>query len=255
MKRKRRTDTAAYDESVWHTRWTEISAARTLDPARRRKAVGRVMDRYWKCVYAYLRHKGNGHDVASDLVQGFFVKVLQRELIQQADAKKGRFRTYLLTALDRYVRDEHEKRSAKKRRPPGGVASLDAMEQLPPLPDAVRTPEQAYTYAWALQLLDEVLADVEAQCRQARQQPHWEVFRRTVVEPTLSGAQAPTMQALCEELGSGTAKRTAAMNVTVKRRFRRILRAHVAPHVASEDDIDAEIRELMALLSNRNVGK
>jgi len=231
------------------TRWTEISAARTLDPERRRKAVGRIMARYWKPVYAYLRRKGNDHDKSADLVQGFFIKVIERDLIQQADPDRGRFRSLLLTALDRYVRDEYEKETTHKRRPDGGVNSLDAFEVPPPLPAMEASPQQAFVYAWASQLLDEVLADVEAQCLQTGQQQHWEVFRQTVVEPTLSGAEIPPMPTLCRELDIGTPKQAAAMNVTVKRRFKRVMRAYVLEFVASEEEVDSEIGDLMEILS------
>ncbi|MGB2821000.1 MAG: sigma factor [Phycisphaerae bacterium] len=241
--------------TLWHTRWSEIFAARTLDADRRRKAVERIMGRYWRPVYVYLRGRGRGHEDAEDLIQGFFVKVIERGLIQQADPAKGRFRTFLLTALDRYVRDEHGKSSARKRRPAGGVNSLDAFDAPPPLPAVVAGPEEAFTYAWASQLLDDVLAAVEAQCGQARQQVHWEVFRRTVMEPILFGADVPPMSRLCRELDIATAKKAAAMNVTVKRRFRRVMRAHVRQFVASEDEVDAEIGELTAILSKGRNGK
>lgn len=231
------------------TRWTEIHAARTLDFERRREATGRIMARYWKPVYAYLQKKGNNHDKSSDLVQGFFVKVIERGLIQQADPDKGRFRSLLLTALDRYVRDEYEKEVTQKRRPSDGVRSLDAFEVPPPLPSIEASPEQVFDYAWASQLLDEVIADVEDQCRQASQQQHWEVFRQTVVEPTLFGAEIPPMPALCRELDIGTPKQATAMNVTVKRRFKRILQSHVREFVASEEEVESEIGDLMEILS------
>ena len=231
------------------TRWTEIRAARTLDPKRRRKATGRIMARYWNPVYAYLIRKGNNHDKSSDLVQGFFVKVIERGLIQQADPDKGRFRSLLLTALDRYVRDEYEKEVTQKRRPTGGVNSLDAFEAPLSLPSMEASPEQVFDYAWASQLLDEVLVDVEARCRQAGQQQHWEVFRQAVVEPILFGAEIPSMPTLCQELDIGTPKQAAAMNVTVKRRFKRILQAHVLEFVASEEEVESEIGDLMEILS------
>jgi len=237
------------------TRWTEIRAARTLDPERRRKAIGRIMGRYWKPVYAYLRRKCNDHHKSADLVQGFFIKVIERNLIQQADPEKGRFRSLLLTALKRYVSDEHEKEITQKRRPVGGVIPLDAFPVPPPLPAMEASPEQMYDYAWASQLLDNVLADVEAQCHQSGQQQHWEVFRQTVVEPTLFGAEIPPMPTLCRELDIGTPKQAAAMNVTVKRRFKRVMRAHVLEFVASEEEVESEIGDLMDILSRAGAGK
>ena len=250
-----RTTTGPGRDAFVRTQWTEICDARTLDPERRRKAVGRIMARYWKPVYAYLQRKGNDHDKSADLVQGFFIKVIERDLIQQAEPGKGQFRSLLLTALDRYVRDEYDKDTAGKRQPPGGVGSLDAFEVPPPLPAMEASPQQAFVYAWASQLLDRVLADVEAQCRQSGQQQHWEVFRQTVVEPTLFGAEIPPMQRLCRELNIDTPKQAAAMNVTVKGRFKRVLRAHVIEFVASDEEVESEINDLMEILSKASIRK
>ena len=257
MERKTHGQCGVKKGSLWHTQWTEIRAARTLDSARLRDALGRIMGRYWRPVYVYLRRKGQDHDQAEDLVQGFFAEVIlgRGRLIREADPGRGRFRTFLLTALDRYARDVHEKKMAKKRRPPGGELPLDAFETPPPVPAAEATPEEAFTYAWVSQIVDDVLADVEAKCRQARQEKHWEVFRQTVVEPALFGAEAPSMQQLCDELGIATPKKAAAMNVVAKRRFRRVMRMHVRQFVASEDEVDAEIGELTAILSKGRNGK
>jgi RNA polymerase sigma-70 factor (ECF subfamily) len=200
-------------------------------------------------VYLYLCKKGNNHDKASDLVQGFFVKVIERGLIQKADPVKGRFRSLLFAALDRYACDEYEKEVTLKRRPTGGTRSLDAFEAPLSLPAMEASPEQIFDYAWAAQLLDEVITDVEDQCRQAGQQQHWEVFRQTVLDPIRFGDEIPPMPELCQELDIGTPKQAAAMNVTVKRRFTRILQAHVREFVASEEEVESEIDDLMEILS------
>jgi len=243
-------------EAFEQTRWTDISDARTMDAERRRRAVGKVMARYWKPVYAYLRRKGMGNEEAKDLTQGFFAEVvLGRDLIQQADRARGRFRTFLLTALDRFVTSDYRKRAACIRRPEGGILALDAMaDGPPPVPARSAKPDEAFAHAWALQLVEDVLEAVEAACRQAGQVQHWEVFRRTVVAPALSGAEAPAMSRLCEELGIEGPGRASNMNVTVKRRFRSVLRARVRESVESDDEVEREIRDLMEILSRGRAG-
>lgn len=197
-----RTETGGRNEAFQTTHWTELLAARTLTPERRREVVATIVGRYWKPVYAYLRRKGKDNEEAKDLTQGFFEKVvLGRRLIQQADQRKGKFRSFLLTALDHYVADAFAKERAKKRMPPGGLVRLDRTD-FPDVPVSghASTPAEAFTYAWACQMLDEVLAAVETGCRKDRLGQHWEVFRRTVVEPALSGAEPPSLSHLCAEL-------------------------------------------------------
>lgn len=240
-------------EAFGTTHWSEILDARTHTPQRRREVVGAIAGQYWKPVYAYLRRRGNDNEQAKDLTQGFFEAiVLGRELIQQADRSKGRFRALLLTALDRYVTSVHRSASAQKRRPAGGLVQLgglDAPEELAVSAEA--TPEEAFAHAWASHLLEAVLSAVEAACRRAGQATHWEVFRRTVVEPILSGGRAPPLAQVCAEMGIDGEQRASNMNVTVKRRFRSLLVASVRPSVDSDEDVDDEIRELMAILSRR----
>jgi len=249
------TSMGGSNEAFERTRWTDIFSARTSDPDKRRAAVAKVAQRYWRPVYAYLRRKGMDNEQAKDLTQEFFAEVvLDRGLIQRADRDKGRFRTLLLTALDRFVTSDYRKRVAAIRRPEGGVLPLDAMEADPPVPDRGMQPDEAFAFAWASQLLREALADVEAACRQAEQIEHWEVFRRAVAQPALEGTEAPSMATLCKELGIDGESRASNMNTTVKRRFRSVLHAKARELVASRDDVEAEIRDLFEILSRRGAG-
>jgi len=250
--RKDDTEIGGQNEAFGPTQWTVLDGARTTDPERRRKAVAAVAARYWRPVYAYLRQKGMGNEDAKDLTQGFFVEVvMKRKLIQRAAREKGRFRTFLLTALDRFAASDHRKKTAGIRRPAGGVLPLDAMAAgAPAIPEKAASPAEAFSRTWASSLISEVLDEVEAACRQAGQATHWEVFRSTVVAPALLGAKAPALSDLCEELKIATKSKASNMNVTVKRRFRSILRTKVRALVGSDEELEAEIRELMEILSH-----
>ncbi|MBE3124006.1 MAG: hypothetical protein IMZ65_04310, partial [Planctomycetes bacterium] len=95
-------------ESFETTRWTEIVSARAGDDDRRREALDRILARYWKPVYCWLRRKGYGNEAAKDLTQGFFHEVVvKRGLVAKADRARGRFRAFLLTALRRYATSVH----------------------------------------------------------------------------------------------------------------------------------------------------
>ncbi len=99
-----RTELGGQGGAFETTHWTEILSARTLDENRRKATMDKLLGRYWKPVYCYLRRKGRDNETAKDLTQGFFQEVvLGRDLVQKAESQKGRFRTFLLTALDHYV--------------------------------------------------------------------------------------------------------------------------------------------------------
>ena len=98
------------------TRWSEIDRAKTPDADQRRLIIDHLIRLYWKPVYCYLRQMGCGNDKAKDLTQGFFHEVvLGQDLIRCADQCRGRFRSFLLTALDHYVSNQFRKERAAKR--------------------------------------------------------------------------------------------------------------------------------------------
>lgn len=192
-KGKEETAIGGPQRSSQTTRWSEIRKAGTRDEARRITTVNNLLQRYWKPVYWCLRRKGYANDDAKDLTQGFFCEVvLGRELIQQADQAKGRFRTFLLTALDRYVTSEHRKEAAKKRLPTSGLVSLE-IENLPEMPvtESGSSPEHAFHYAWATSILAQVLAELKQEYCGTDRSVHWQVFQEKVLTPILENKQEP----------------------------------------------------------------
>jgi RNA polymerase sigma-70 factor (ECF subfamily) len=249
------TDLGGPNEAFRTTHWTQIHDARTAEAVRRRGATGRVLAQYWKPVYCYLRRKGCRNEEAKDLTQGFFEVALRRGLIQQADRAKGRFRAFLLTALDRYVRNVHRDETAKKRAPVTGLVSLHGLASAE-VPVAAReaTPEAAFHYAWACQLLNEALATVEAQCLQRGQLAHWEAFRARILQPILEGADPPPLSELCERFGIESAIRASNMIVTMRRRLRVVLKDCVRRAAGAEADVDEEIGDLLDVFSEGRAG-
>ena len=252
MGKSRDTDidgNSAFDD----THWSQIGRAQTSDTSSQQEAIDALLKRYWKPVYCYLRRKGHRNEAAKDLTQGFFHEVvLGRELIQQANRARGRFRTFLLTSLDRYATSVHRAQTAQKRSPKSGLVRLDGIDSAglsEPASDA--TPVQAFNHAWALALLDQALGEVEHQCRQADQAVHWELFRARVVAPILDNATPPSLAELCAEHGVAAQAQVSNMIVTVKRQFRAALRRLARQFAGSEAEVDEEIRDLMDVLSAR----
>jgi RNA polymerase sigma-70 factor (ECF subfamily) len=176
--------------------------------------------------------------------------VLGRKLIEQADEAKGRFRTFLLTALDRYVTSVHRKESARKRRPDAGLLSLET-EGLPDMPadQAEASPEHAFYYAWATNILDEVLAEVQMEYCSTGRSGHWEVFRRRVLSPIFECGEEPSLSAICRQCGIESEKQVSNMIITVKRRFATVLRRVLRRHVQSEGQVEEEFGQLVKALS------
>ena len=256
MGRTDKTSMGGRQEAFETTHWTEIVRVREGDEARRREAMGQTLARYWKPVYCFLRRKGYGNEEAKDLTQGFFHEVvLGRRLVEHADQTKGRFRTFLLTALRRYVVSIHRAESAAKRMPDGGLARLDQTDA-PDMPDAAScaTPEEAFDHAWAAALLEQVVTDVQNECLADGKAAHWFVFSERVLRPVMDDAYPPSLADLCAEYGISDEALASNMIITVKRRFRACLERHVRQMVDSDEEVATEIRDLIGILSASGAG-
>jgi len=238
------------------TRWSEILHAKTNDQARQRMIIGKLMAIYWKPVYCYLRRKGHNNESAKDLTQGFFHEiVLGRKLIQQADKTKGRFRTFLLTALERYVVDVCRGEMRKRNRPMSGFVQLEfaEMANLPAAKPRI-TPEQAFCRGWAAYLLDQVLTEVKEEYCNTGRTAHWEVFRSKVLDPIFEQVETPSLAEISKRYGICSESKASNMIITVKRRFRTVLRRYLRKHVRSDAEVDDEFRELREILSKDCAG-
>lgn len=250
-KRDQETTMGGKRGSFQTTRWSDLRRAKTLDHERRRSCVNNLLKRYWKPVYCYLKHKGYNNENAKDLTQGFFYEiVLGRELIQQADQTKGKFRTFLLTALDRYVTSVYRKESAKKRLPKHGLTQLETTS-LPDLPmeQSGTTPELTFHYAWATNLLDQVLTNIREEYCSTGRATYWEVFQAKILRPIFESTAAPSLIELCEKYGIENEKRVSNITITAKRRFATILKQQLRLLVQTDSEAEDEFRELVEILS------
>jgi hypothetical protein len=214
---------------------------------RDRVLIASLLENYWKPIYCYLRHKGYSNEDAKDLTQGFFHEVvLDRNLVQRADQAKGRFRSFLLHALNQYLLNERDKQTAKKRIPQGKLVSMDNVD-LPMLPQGLDkwNSEDVYNYAWLSALLDRVLAEVEKSCLAKGMELHWQVFHERVARPTLSSLPAPSLAEVCKRYDIEDPGKASNMILTVKRRFQAVLKQYIRSTVISEGRIPDEVREIL----------
>ena len=246
------TDIGGHRDAFLTTHWSLIENIGS-EEGRDRALIGLLLESYWKPVYCYLRYKGYGNEAAKDLTQGFFHEVvLNRNLVQRADRSKGRFRSFLLHALNQYLLNQRDKAAARKRIPQEKLVPLGDVD-LPMLPQGVAewTPEDAYNYAWLSSLLDRVLSEVERICCARDMEIHWKVFRDRVAQPMLDDVPAPSLADICKRHGVEEPSQASNMVLTVKRRFQTILRQHVRSTVVSEGRISEEVSEILRFFPKR----
>lgn len=246
-----RTSMGGHDSRFYTTCWTIIADSKTDDETRNQLIINDLMSRYWKPVYCYLRRKGHDNESAKDLTQGFsYEVVLGRELIKKADKKKGKFRTFLLGALDRYVIDVHRKEVSTKRSPKGEILSLDEIDlPEPSYKEQDYTPEDEFHRAWVAEMLDQVLSEVEQECQRTNKEIHWKVFIDRVLTPILEGTKPPSLPDICRKYGVENESQTSNLIKTVKRRLRKYLERHLEQIVGSGSEVEAEISQLLKTLT------
>ena len=250
MKRDDMTDMGGTGQAFLTTHWSIIENVGTSDDDKNQALIGLLLSKYWKPVYCYLRRKGHDNEQAKDLTQGFFHEVvLGRSLIQKADQSKGRFRSFLLIALNRYLITAKTGQAAQKRIPKSKLVPLDITD-LHELRQASSelTPEDSFNYAWVSSLLEQVLQQVEAKSHEDGKTVHWHIFYDRILEPIMEKTEPPSMTEICRRYGIDTETKASNMMVTIKRRFQTALRSHLRSLVVSEDQVDEELAEIMRFL-------
>ncbi len=235
------------------THWSLIEGVKEHED-KDRALVGLLLERYWKPVYCYLRRKGYGNEQAKDLTQGFFHEVvLSRRLIERADQSRGRFRTFLLHALNQYLVDEQRKGAAQKRIPEAKLVSLD-IRRLPVLPRGIDQlePGQCFDYAWKADLLERALSELKQWYLGRGMDTHWHLFRDRLLRPSLEGLEAPSLAPLCEQYGIENEAKASNMLGTVKRQFQNILTKQVRQTVLSGEAAEEELGEMFRFLKKES---
>lgn len=238
-------------EAFLTTQWSVVDQIRGTDPVHSPDLVNDLLKKYWKPVYCFLRRKGYDNEKAKDLTQGFFQEVvLTRGLIQRADQSRGRFRTFLLSALEQYLARVHRRETARKRVPKEKRVPLDEIDPADlPEPVSGLAAEQSFSYAWVSDLLDALLAEVETKCHRQGKTLHWQVFHDRVLQPIMEDVSAPSLKEICDRHGIDSAAEASNMIVTVNRRFRAALKRHLRRTVARNADVEEELNELMQMFS------
>ena len=227
------------------TRWTLVVAAG--DPRRKeaRSALVALCENYWYPLYAYLRRRGSPADQAQDLTQEFFTRVLEGRYLDRADPAKGRFRSYLLTALKFFVADEEDRERAHKR---GGgmVVPLEfssGEERYQREPSHDETPERIFERRWALSVLDRVVERLRGEFVQHGRPEHFERLKVFL----LGRSEAPYAALACEMNTSEGALKVAIHRL--RKRYRELFRQEIADTVADPAEVESELRYLAAALT------
>jgi len=230
------------------THWSVVLEAKGNDSARASEALERLCQIYWRPVYAFIRRNGYNVADAQDLTQEFFSRLLSKDYLRHLRDQRGKFRSFLLTFVKHFLSDERERASAQKRGGGSSVLSLDdtSGEDLYLAETANQVSlEQLFERRWAQTVLDRALRRLSEE--------YYASGKGTLLEK-LKDVQPGEHGALSyAQLGAEMGMTEVAIKSAVhrfRRRHREILREEIAQTVTRPEDVDAEIRYLITVVSN-----
>ena len=188
---------------------------------------------------------------AKDLTQDFFLKILERNWLQHADANRGRFRSLLLTSLQNFLVKAAEKTHARKRggdvrfiswddwmaeAPSQLSISAHALDSLPA--------ERLFDHRWATTVVERAFRRLREECEGKDRLRLFYALSRHLLEERDEVSYAKLSAAL------GVAETAVKKQLHIMRqRYRCLLRDEVAHTVENPADVQDEIRYLCAALA------
>jgi RNA polymerase sigma-70 factor (ECF subfamily) len=230
------------------TRWSVVLAAGRADSTKAGAALEDLCRTYWYPLYAFVRRLGHKPEDAEDLVQAFFAQCIGKNYLAAAKQSRGRFRTFLLIALKRFLANEWDKARTKKRGGTQRLISLDGLEpeQRYALEPADRlSADKLFERRWALTLLETVLKRLENEQNKAGNSAMFERLKAFLVA---GGDRVPYAQ-VAQEVGMSE----GGVKVTIHRlrgRYRQLLEEEIAQTVSSPEEIEEERRHLFRVVAS-----
>jgi RNA polymerase sigma-70 factor (ECF subfamily) len=227
------------------THWSLVQRAGEDPSDAQRDALGDLLKQYLGAFRTYVmsKYQVSAHK-AEDLVSGFIAsRVVEKNLIGKADAGRGKFRNFLMTALERYVIDQLREDSAVKR---GGDSSrqdvADLRDRIPGR-SAGDDPAAAFDAGWARDIIRQAIERMREATEKSRPEL-WCIFSDRVLGPAYDNTAPTAYQAMIKRLGFADEGQAANALHTAKRIFARILRGVVAEYAMTAEEVDEEIASL-----------
>ena len=227
------------------THWSQVlEAGHDANPGAG-AALARLCHIYWYPLYACVRRRGYSPEEAQDLTQDFFARLLERRVLQVADPARGRFRSFLLTALGNFLNNQWDRSRTLKRGAGVQIVSWDAAlaeDRYLTEPSHVETPERIFERRWALTVMQQALAAVQEEYARAGKEALFQAL-----QSSLAGGAAESYAALGARLGLSEGALKVAVH-RLRRRYALRVREAIAQTLGPGEDVDDELRQLLASL-------
>lgn len=250
------TASQAASESTHHaprpvfatTHWSQVLSARDRQSPQSAAALEKLCRAYWYPLYAYIRRAGQSKENAEDLTQAFFARLLEKNYLDSARQERGRFRSFLLVALNHFMANEWVRAHAQKR---GGFQtqlSLDTELAERKFQSEISSPQtppdRAFERRWALTLLEQTMSRLRSEFKQAGKIAEFEKLKIFLIADKKEIPYAK----IAEEMGTNESALRVAVH-RLRKRYRELFREEIAHTLAEGESVDEEMRYLLSVLS------
>jgi RNA polymerase sigma factor (sigma-70 family) len=228
------------------TCWTEVLLAREQDAPGAREALEHLCRLYWYPIYAHIRQSVSEPHDAEDLTQEFFRLLIEKNYLGAVERQRGKFRSFLLVAVKRFVINAHRHAHRLKRGGGQNLISLDVELAESRLQSDLATglsPSQIFERRWAQTLLDDAAARLRQEYTSKGKLELFEALNGFLADDSRFGDYVEVSARL------GMTPGAVAVNVhRLRQRYRQLLREAVLPTVAAPAEVEAEMKHLVAAL-------
>lgn len=231
------------------THWSIVLLAGKEESGHSAEALEKLCRMYWPPLYSFIRRRGYGPEDAQDLTQKFFALLLERKDFGAADPRKGKFRTYLLSALTHFLSNERDWAKAAKRGGGEQIISLDALqlEQGYSAEPAISgSPDKAFDARWAATVLDKALQDLHKEMKGAGKTEFFEQVKIYLTNEPGPG----DYPALAARFHMSNQALAVAVH-RLRHRYRELVREEVSQTVSTAFEVDEEMRHLYQALTEQ----
>ena len=229
------------------THWSAVLAAGHPSSPEGQQALEQLCRTYWYPLYVFLRRERHSPEDAQDLVQGFFLHLLRREVLQTVERDRGRFRSFLLGTFKHFLSDQRRRGQALKRGGGQQFISLDLVGaegrfQSEALEAA--SADQLFDRRWAVTILEQALERLRSECAA---DGRIDVFEQ--LKSFVTGARGPSSYAEAgARLGLGAGAVKSAI-FRLRHRYHELVREEVAHTVAAPEEVEDELRYMVSLFN------
>jgi RNA polymerase sigma-70 factor (ECF subfamily) len=229
------------------THWSVLAKATLSGDAQSREALEELCRRYWTPVCQFVRARGIPENEAQDVTQSFMMHLMERSLFNRADPRQGRFRSFLLGALTRFLADEFDRRNALKRGK--GVEHVSFEVSDPSMEVASHAAGEGvdlFDREWALTIMETVLRQVRSEFREQDRVPAFEVLKTFLP----GGVGDSSYDEAARRLNVSVSAFKSELH-RLRSRFRELVRQEVALTVSAPHEIDEEMSHLQLVLMDK----